>query len=82
MKSVPAKVLPEPKVEVLRGDDGQVETILVRLQDPSVKAVRGIQPNRKVMVDIYLDAEDRPVSVVFQEPLAGWTRRRRGRRSR
>lgn len=82
MKGEPLKVLPEPRVEVLKDEDGQVETILVRLQDESVKAVRGIQPNRNVMVDIYLDAENRPVFVSFQEPLAGWKGPRRGRKHR
>jgi len=60
-----------PTVEVLKSDTGKTEAVLVRLQDPKVKAVRSVQPNSEVMVDFYLDSNDWPVSIVFHEPVFG-----------
>ena len=71
MKKPNSRFLDQPVVEVLKSDTGKTEAVLVRLQDPKVKAVRSIQPNSEVMVDFYLDANDLPVSIVFHEPVFG-----------
>jgi len=71
MQRASTNFLDEPRVEVLRSDEGQPEAVLVRLRGPTVQAVRAVQPNRDVMVDFYLDADSAPVSIVLHESVSG-----------
>lgn len=71
MRSRCARFLARPKVRVLLSHDGRPEAVLVRFRPAAFKGLGAVEPYEHALVDLFLDADYLPVSILLLERVTG-----------